>query len=339
MALSMVEEHVSLKSLNTFGVEARARRLVTLREPEEAAALSGLLAIGDGPPLVMGGGSNLLFTRDFPGVVILNRLRGVRVVAADEGHVWVRAAAGEDWDGLVRHCLAQGWYGLENLVLIPGTVGAAPVQNIGAYGVELQDVLAELEGWDLEAGAPRRLMAAECGFGYRESVFKGPLRDRFLITAVTLRLSRRPAPVTGYRELQEELRGRPAPHPREVMEAVVRLRTRKLPDPRELGNAGSFFKNPVVRRERFEALEARWGPLPAYDLGAAGVKLAAAALIERAGWKGRRRGRCGVHDRQALVLVNLGGASGGEILELAEAVREAVHAAFGVWLEPEPRIV
>ncbi len=336
-----IEENAPLQHLNTFGVAATARYLVTLRHPEALAALSRGLPAADCPPLVMGGGSNVLFTRDFPGVVILNRLAGIRVVAADDRHVRVQAGAGEDWDGFVRYCLERGWYGLENLILIPGTVGAAPVQNIGAYGVELKDVFEELEGWDLPTGRRLRLTAAECRFGYRDSVFKGPLQDRFLITAVTLRLGLQPCPATEYRDLQEELRGVPhgERHPRAVGEAVVRLRRRKLPDPREMGNAGSFFKNPVVSRARFEDLQARCGPLPAYDLGPAGVKLAAAALIERSGWKGKHRGRCGVHDRQPLVLVNLGGACGQEILELAEAVRAAVHQAFGVWLEPEPRIL
>jgi UDP-N-acetylmuramate dehydrogenase len=336
-----VQEHAPLQHLNTFGMAVTARYLVTLRDPGAAAALGRGLPAADCPPLVMGGGSNVLFTRDFPGVVILNRLEGIRLVAADDRHVRVQAGAGEDWDGFVRHCLDQGWYGLENLALIPGTVGAAPVQNIGAYGVELKDVFEELEGWDLPTGRRLRLTAADCRFGYRDSVFKGPLQDRFLITAVTLRLSLQPRPVTDYRDLLEELRDIPPMErsPRVVCEAVGRLRRRKLPDPRLLGNAGSFFKNPVVSRALFADLQARCGPLPAYDVGPAGVKLAAAALIERTGWKGRRRGRCGVHDRQPLVLVNLGGACGREIVELAEAVREAVHGAFGVWLEPEPRIL
>jgi UDP-N-acetylmuramate dehydrogenase len=253
----------------------------------------------------------------------------------------VRAGAGENWDRFVRTCLANGWFGLENLVGIPGRVGAGPIQNIGAYGVEMEDFFDHLVAVDLESGEERRFDRRDCGFGYRNSRFKTEPRDRFLITAVTFTLLKTPRPFTGYRDLDRELADIPEAgrSPAAVAEAVARIRARKLPDPKILGNAGSFFKNPVVGSKTVEELLERFPEMPRYALPGGRVKVAAGWLIDRCGWKGRRHGRCGVHDRQALVLVNHGGATGVEIVALAQEIQESVYSRFGIRLEPEPRIV
>ena len=333
-------ERAPLRALNTFGVDATARVLWRLDDARDAPAVAAALRDEAGTPLVLGGGSNLLVTGDLEAPVLHVATRGIRIVADDGARAIVEAAAGESWDGLVRWTLARGLCGLENLALIPGTVGAAPIQNIGAYGVEQRETFHSLDAIDLADGAPRTLDAGGCAFGYRDSVFKRPEGARLLVIAVRYALSRTPSPRLDYGEIRDELarRGVAAPSPADVADAVSAIRRRKLPDPATLGNAGSFFKNPVVAPGTAAALAAREPGLPTWPVPG-GVKLSAAWMIDRCGWKGAREGDAGVHAAHALVLVNHGRASGAQLLALAGRIRASVEARFGVALEPEPVVV
>jgi UDP-N-acetylmuramate dehydrogenase len=332
-------EQAPLASRNTLRVAATARWLATVNS---AAALPGLLDLpaARGPVMVLGEGSNLLFADDYPGLLVQPAFTEVGIVTDTGGTAVVRAEAGAGWDALVDWTLARGLAGLENLALIPGLVGAAPIQNIGAYGAEVAECIGVVEAWDRQAGRTVRLDRAHCGFGYRDSVFKRT-PDRWIVTAVELRLSRDAAPRLGYAGVREELdaMGIAAPTPTDVAEAVRRLRRRKLPDPGVIGNAGSFFKNPVVPAEVAARLRDEHGDLPVYPAGPGLSKLSAAWLIERCGWRGVREGDAGIAAQHALVLVNHGQASGAELMALARRVARSVEARFGVRLEPEPRIV
>src|SRR5579872_1824048 len=343
-------ENQSLKPFNTFRIDVNARYLAAFATIDELAELvewansRGVMdrARGQGAAerrlFVLGGGSNVLFTRDLDGLVLHNRLTGVEVVHEDGEHVYVRAGAGENWAGFVDYCLEREWAGVENLSLIPGCVGAAPIQNIGAYGVELQDVFLELDAWSLAERRVRTFTLGDCGFGYRDSVFKGIYRDQYVILSVTLRLRKTPIFHVSYGAIREELErmGIRELTIRAVSRAVIAIRRSKLPDPAEIGNAGSFFKNPTVADDVYETLRARFPGIVGYPVVApagerppthgelpsssgprdGGVKLAAGWLIEQCGWKGYRKGDAGVHGRQALVLVNYGNASGAEIYRL-----------------------
>jgi len=330
-----------LDARNTFGVAARAPLLV---EVDDAAALPAVLADpvlrGDGV-LVLGGGSNLLFAGDAPGPVLALRTGGLRVLADGEVAI-VRADAGAPWDGFVRWTLAQGLSGLENLALIPGTVGAAPIQNIGAYGVEVRERIHAVEAVERATGALHRLPPERCGFAYRDSMFKRE-PDRWIVTAVEFALPRAPVLRLDYAGIGEELAAMGVagtPTPVQVADAVTRIRRRKLPDPAVVGNAGSFFKNPIVPAAQAEALHAAHPALPVFrGDGEATRKLSAAWLIDQCGWKGHRDGDAGVAASHALVLVNHGRAGGAELLALARRIAASVRERFGVALEPEPRIV
>jgi UDP-N-acetylmuramate dehydrogenase len=336
----LVRENVDLHYLNTFHVSARCRWFAEVTCVDD---LSGVLAWMHGrnlPYILLGQGSNILFREDYPGLVIELGIKGISLIAQTGNTVLVQAMGGEIWHPFVQHCLDQGWYGLENLSLIPGTVGAAPVQNIGAYGVELQDVLHEVHAIEIATGEMLTFSNAECDFSYRSSVFKKELRDQFIITGVTFRLSTLPVPVLTYPSLQDALRA-VAPEaitPRLVSEKVCEIRRSKLPDPDQLGNAGSFFWNPRVSQQRFDRLKAQYPDMPGFSEGDA-VKVPAAWLIEKAGWKGYREGDVGVHDRHALVLVNYGAATGAELVALSERIQASVVDKFGIQLWPEVRIV
>lgn len=339
----LLEHDVSLRPYNTFGLDVRARAFARFASADELRQLLRLPDVQAAPKLILGGGSNLLFTQDFDGVVLKNEIRGLETLTdpADPTTALVRAGAGESWHGLVEYALAQGLSGLENLSLIPGTVGAAPLQNIGAYGAELRDTFEYLEAVEISTGAGRVFTAAECGFGYRESVFKGALKNQFVVTAVGLRLHRQARLNLGYGALADtlaELGVTGEPTPRDVSRAVMHIRRAKLPDPAQVGNAGSFFKNPEIAQARFDDLRRQYPDLPGYP-APGGVKVPAGWLIERAGWKGHRRGpgagTHGVHDRQALVLVHHGGATGPELRQLADDIRAAVRQQFGIELHPE----
>jgi UDP-N-acetylmuramate dehydrogenase len=335
-----VHHRVSLRSLNTFRVDATAAVMAEVRRADDLPFL--FAAIGDAgvPWLALGEGSNVLFVDDVPGVVVRPLIAGVDVVEDRGDRVRIRVGAGENWHALVEWTLGQGFTGLENLALIPGTVGAAPVQNIGAYGVEIDRCIAAVEAFDIDAGTIRRLGPEECGFGYRDSRFKRE-PGRWLISAVEFELYRGSRPQVGYAGLADELaaQGVDSPDAQAVFEAVCALRRRKLPDPARIGNAGSFFKNPAVPDAQAAFIRDHWPTMPSWPSGAGHVKLSAAWLLERAGLKGHRLGDAGVSDHHALVLVNHGSATGRQLLELSRHIQHAVEAQFGVRLEPEPRIL
>ena len=332
-----VQANVNLAAWTTFGVEARAQWFVSVTDVDgvrQAVAWANERAL---PVLILGGGSNMLLHRDVDGLVIHLAVKGVEVVSDDGTHVQVAVGAGEVWHDFVMHTLDQGWGGLENLSLIPGSVGASPMQNIGAYGVEIKDHFAWLDAVRLEDGALQRFDADACAFGYRESVFKRAEKGKWVIVQVAFNLARNAALRMGYGAIEEELSGIPNDErtARDVSNAVIRIRQSKLPDPAVLGNAGSFFKNPTVAASLAATLAASHPTMPQYPQPSGDVKLAAGWLIEQAGWKGARRDTHGVHDRQALVLVNHGGATGAEVWQLAQDIMASVKERFGVTLEPE----
>ncbi|MGB3704712.1 MAG: UDP-N-acetylmuramate dehydrogenase [Castellaniella sp.] len=353
---SLVFSDQDLQARNTLGLPARAA-VAVLDDESVIPALCAALAAGrngqeaDDPLFILGGGSNLVIEARPRHRILRVALRGIRLRDETASHWVVEAAAGEPWHGFVDHCLAQGWPGLENLALIPGTVGAAPVQNIGAYGLELDQRLHSVVAWDLRSGRERTLRPDECGFSYRDSVFKRDGAGRWLIVRVRFALPKAWASRLDYPDLRDHpgLRsegGAPGsesgslrPTPRQIFDAVCDIRRRKLPDPAVLGNAGSFFKNPVIGADQAAGLKQRFPDLRTYLQADGRVKLAAGWLIEQAGWKGRRLGPVGMHARQALVLVNHGGAQAADVLALAQAVRADVQARFGVELEQEPVVL
>ncbi|WP_322997992.1 UDP-N-acetylmuramate dehydrogenase [Castellaniella sp.] len=326
----------SLQRCNTLGLPARAQ--VAMLDDE--ADIPGLASLQDAPVFILGGGSNVVMQPQPRHRVLRVALQGIRVWQETADHWIIEAAAGESWHGFVTHCLDQGWAGLENLALIPGTVGAAPVQNIGAYGLELDQRLHSVVAWDLRQGRERTLPPADCGFAYRDSMFKRDGAGRWLIVRVRFALPKAWTPRLDYPDLRDHasLQGGTLT-PRQVYEAVCDIRRRKLPDPAVLGNAGSFFKNPVIDAAQADALRQRFPDLRTYSQTDGRVKLAAGWLIEQAGWKGRRLGPVGMHERQALVLVNHGGAQAADVQALAQAVRQAVRDRFGVDLEQEPVVL
>jgi UDP-N-acetylmuramate dehydrogenase len=340
-----VEEAVSLREMNSFGLPATARRLVRIGSAADVRRVLDHPEIGRLPHLVVGGGSNLVFTRDPAGVVLKVEVTGRRLAEIRDDAWIIEAGAGESWHGLVAWTLAQGWPGLENLALIPGTVGAAPVQNIGAYGVELKARFESLDAVDLVTGRTVTLDAAACRFGYRDSVFKhtgfGGLAGKSLITRVRLRLPRPWQPVLGYLDLERRMAetGNPAPDAATIFDWVVAIRRAKLPDPAQIGNAGSFFKNPVVTEEQCRDIIGRDPHVVHYPMPDGSFKLAAGWLIDACGWKGKTVGHAGVYEQQALVLVNRGGATGAEVLTLARAIQESVYGRFGIRLEAAPVVV
>ena len=329
--------HISLRDRNSFGVEQQAARLA---EFETADDLRAIFA-GGAPEkwAVLAGGNNILFTRDYDGLLLTPAARGIAVTKDEGDRVYVRAEAGAEWDDLVEWAVGRGLWGIENLSLIPGKAGAAPVQNIGAYGCEAKDVIERVEMFCVETGTMLTLDAAHCGFGYRESVFKHTLRGRVVITAVELRLSRTPQPRLDYGDVAREVEARGGVSLRNIREAICSIRRAKLPDPAVLGNAGSFFKNPVVEAPVAERLLAEYPDMPHYAAPEGRVKLAAGWLIDRAGMKGYREGSVGVHERQALVLVNHGGATGGEVIAFARTVQAKVREKFGIEIDTEVNIL
>jgi len=341
MPADLLQRNAPLHSLNSFGLPARAGWFAAIDAPAQLTILMNLPEWASLPRFVLGGGSNLVLTGDFSGLVLQVRITG-RELVAEEADAWiVRAGAGENWHRFVCWTLEQGWPGLENLALIPGTVGAAPIQNIGAYGLEMAERFQHLEAVDLETGERVRFNHAACRFGYRNSIFKREAMGRYLITAVTFRLSKCWRPVTGYAELARTLGAQRmiSPTARQIADTVAALRARKLPDPAYIGNAGSFFKNPLVDTATLTQLADRYPGLPHYPQADGTAKLAAGWLIERCGWKGRNLGPVGVYEHQALVLVNRGKAKGADVLRLARAIQASVRVEFGIELEPEPVVL
>ena len=345
----IVEPNVSLAAHNSFGIVAKARALVRVRSEGDVRAVLADPALREQPKFVLGGGSNIVITGDVRPLVLKVEVMGRRVVSDGPKATVVEVGAGENWHEFVTWTLDQGFPGLENLALIPGTVGGTPVQNVGAYGVELQDRFESLDAIDLQTGKLFTLAAAQCAFGYRDSVFKHGaakegdlgLAGRALILRVRFTLAKPWKPVLGYLDLQRKMAetGVTEPTPRQVYDWVCAIRSGKLPDPRVIGNAGSFFKNPTVTPEQCMDIIAREPNIVHYPMPDGTVKLAAGWLIDACGWKGKSVGNAGVYEKQALVLVNRGGATGGEVVTLARAIQTSVYERFGIRLEPEPVVV
>lgn len=329
----------SLLHHNTFGIDAHCRRFLEFQTEAEARQVAAI--VKDGPFLIIGGGSNLLLTRDYAGTVVRSGIKGITVLGGDAHHTIVRIGSGEEWDYVVQLSVNNHWYGAENLSLIPGDVGAAAVQNIGAYGAEACELIDRVEAIHIADGESVVIPASECGYGYRQSRFKQEWKNQYLITHVVLRFSNQFAPRLDYGNIRSELqrRGIDEPTPQQLREAIIDIRCRKLPDPAVEGNAGSFFMNPVVSRAKFLELQAKYPQMPHYFIDEEHEKIPAGWMIEQCGWKGRTMGRAGVHDKQALVLVNRGGATGSEVVALCEAVRHDVLQRFGIDIRPEVNIV
>ena len=336
-----IERGVNLRTLNAFGLPAQARQLVRVDSEAAVRRIVDHPELGRSPKFVLGGGSNIVFTRDPDALIVKVEVMGKRVVRQLDDAVVVEAGAGENWHELVAWTLAEGLPGLENLALIPGTVGASPVQNIGAYGVELADRFESLDAVDLVTGRTVTLDARMCRFGYRDSVFKHGLGGKSVITRVRFRLPRPWQPVLGYLDLERRMQetGNHSPDAQTVFDWVCAIRRAKLPDPVCIGNVGSFFKNPVVSAEQCRDIIGRDPAIVHYPMPDGSVKLAAGWLIDACGWKGKTIGHAGVYEKQALVLVNRGGATGAEVVTLARAIQESVYGRFGIRLEPEPVVV
>ncbi|MFZ5971845.1 MAG: UDP-N-acetylmuramate dehydrogenase [Bacteroidota bacterium] len=337
-----ISERVSLKAFNTFGIDVYADFFCTVRSVQEFVALIQTVTYRQQRSLILGGGSNVLFLDDFKGLVIKNEIKGIEILHETDDYIFVRVGAGEVWHEFVMYCMQHNWGGIENLSLIPGTVGAAPMQNIGAYGVEVKDVIDNVDAVDVRTGEVRTFSNAECQFGYRESVFKGTLKEKFFISSVTLRLRKKNHQLhTSYGAIREVLASKKISSPtiQNISEAVIEIRSGKLPDPTKVGNAGSFFKNPVVTPDQFNELKKTYPTIPGYVSENQEVKVPAGWLIEQCGWKGKRKGDAGVHTHQALVLVNHGSAKGAEIFSLANEVKKSVKMKFNIELSTEVNII
>lgn len=336
-----IRENKSLKAFNSFGIDVRARQFATFSTVQELKSLLQHVNGSASAPLILGGGSNILFTKDVDRLVLKNELCGVELVKEDADFYYVKAGAGENWHGFVTFCIENNYAGIENLSLIPGNVGASPMQNIGAYGVEIKDVFYELEALHLEDKTLQVFGVSDCGFGYRESFFKGKYKDRFVILSVTYRLRKEPVYQTSYGAIEQELErmGVAQLSIGAIAQAVINIRNSKLPDPKQIGNAGSFFKNPSIPAMQFELLKKQYPAMTGYPFAPGLVKVAAGWLIEQCGWKGYRSGDAGCHAKQALVLVNYGNASGAEILNLSDRIIETVLEKFNIRLEREVNII
>lgn len=328
-------QNTSLLPYNTFGIDVTAEHFADVNSLADLQDLPAGLSLH-----ILGGGSNVLLTGNVHGLVLHNKLKGINVVREEEDHVWLSVASGEIWHNFVLHSIEMGLGGIENLALIPGTVGAAPIQNIGAYGTEVKQTIEEVSFWHL---AERRLITlsnTDCRFGYRDSIFKTQLRGQFFITSVTFRLNKKPVLNTSYGAIEQELKDMGITHPtvKDVAQAVINIRTSKLPDPKVTGNAGSFFKNPTIPLAHYKVLQAAYPTIPHYPVSDDTVKVPAAWLIEQCGWKGHRAGDAGVHTKQALVLVNYGHASGNEVWQLSGNIIDSVADRFNISLEREVQV-
>jgi UDP-N-acetylmuramate dehydrogenase len=334
-----IHEAFSLLPYNTFRIDVKARYFATFTNTDELAEV--LIADSRLPTFILGGGSNILFTKDYDGLVLKNEIKGVEVQHEDAGHVYVKVGAGENWHQFVLYCIHHNWAGIENLSLIPGNIGATPIQNIGAYGVELDDVFWSLEAFHLQEKKIRTFTPTDCEFGYRDSAFKNRYKDQFAILSVTFQLKKKPIYHVSYGAITEELEkmGVKELNIKAVSQAVINIRNSKLPDPEKIANTGSFFKNPEVPATKYEELKLNFPDIIAYPLAKGTVKLAAGWMIEQCGWRGYRKGDAGCHAKQALVLVNYGNATGKEIYDLSEEILQSVNEKFGVMLEREVNII
>ena len=338
---SLVNTDVDLSSYNTLGISARARYFASISSENELKTILRHPKTDGLKIIVLGGGSNVLFVEDFDGLVLHIEIEDRKVIKENDDNVLLKIGAGENWHETVRYCVEKGWGGIENLSLIPGTVGAAPIQNIGAYGVELEEVFEWLNAIDIEGREVRRYKKEDCGFGYRDSIFKGELKDVVIVTHVVLKLSKNPILNTSYGAIQSELESRDIAHPtiRDISDIVIDIRNNKLPNPDSLGNAGSFFKNPIVEHEVYQEIKKEYPSAPGYPIDENKIKVPAGWLIEEAGWKGKVVGNAGTYKQQALVIVNHGGATGREILSLAHNIKKSVKEKFGIALVPEVNII
>ncbi|MEQ8908482.1 MAG: UDP-N-acetylmuramate dehydrogenase [Vicingaceae bacterium] len=338
-----IEQNISLKAFNTFGIEAKAKYFLALQNTKEAQGFFSKIAQDYSKILILGGGSNVLLRSDYDGLVLQNQIKGIEQIKEDEDHVWLRVGAGENWHEFVLHCIDKGFAGIENLSLIPGNVGASPMQNIGAYGVEVKSVIEAVHCIKRGDGSLHTFSNQECKLDYRSSIFKTTHRNQYLISSVVFRLNKKPSFNIDYGAIRDQLERNGVKKDeltiRVISDAVIQIRQSKLPDPNELGNSGSFFKNPIVSEEEHRRLKTDFKELPAYPLEKGQFKLAAGWLIEQAGWKGFREKDYGVHDKQALVLVNHGNASGEEIYLLSQRILDSIYDKFGIELEREVNII
>lgn len=328
-------QYTSLLPYNTFGIDVKADYFVEYDSITDLQAALQLDIVKQNRILHIGGGSNLLFLKDFNGVVLHSAIKTIKKVREDADSVYLDAGSSVVWDDFVAYCVENGWGGVENLSLIPGEVGASAVQNIGAYGVEVQDVIVEVNAVELESATVRTFSNAECRYGYRNSVFKNELKDKYIITSVLFRLDKKPGFKLNYQHLEEEVLKNGEVNLQNVRQTIIAIRESKLPDPQIAGNAGSFFMNPVIAKEHFNFLQEKYPNIPHYFVSETEEKVPAGWLIDQCGWKGKQIGNAGVHDKQALVLVNKGGASGAEIVHLAEQIQASVKETFGIELRPE----
>lgn len=336
-----IKKDFPLKQYNTFGIDAKCDFFAEFRDIDTLKQLLLNPGLTDLEKLVLGGGSNILFTKDFPGLVLKNSLKGIEIIKENDDHIWVKSGAGEIWHELVLYCINRNYAGIENLSLIPGLTGAAPMQNIGAYGVELKSVFENLEALRIKDGKFYSFKNADCEFGYRESIFKKSLKGQFIITSVTLRLNKKPAYNISYGAIQQTLEehGIKELSIKAISDAVISIRQSKLPDPQVIGNAGSFFKNPEIPAQTYVLLSHEYPEMPNYKLPDEMVKIPAGWLIEQCGWKGKKVGNTGSHINQSLVLVNYGQATGEEIKDLAFKIQNSVKEKFGIELNPEVNII
>lgn len=333
-------ENYDLRLLNTFSIPAKAKFFTEIHSEEDLKKLFTTKEFKENKKLFLGGGSNVLFTKDFDGLVILNKLKRIKILKEDSNNVAIRSMSGEIWHDLVIFAVERGYWGIENLSLIPGTVGAAPMQNIGAYGTELHHILESVEGYEIENGTKRVFKKEECEFDYRDSVFKNKLKDKYFISAITLKLSKKEKKNLSYKILSEHIEKNKIEvrNSKDISNAVCQIRRSKLPDPKIIPNAGSFFKNVFINKEKMDEMLKTYPQMPFFKEGGV-VKIPAGWLIEQCGWKGKRVGNVGVHEKQALVLVNYSGASGKEVKDLAEKIVASVDSKFGIKLVPEVNLI
>ena len=339
--MTTIKENFSLKRFNAFGLDVSCRYFADIGSEKDIQKLIADKKYSGSPKFVLGGGSNILFTKDFDGIILHNCFEGIGVVSVDDDYAFVKAGAGEIWHQFVLYCIEKNFGGIENLSLIPGYVGAAPIQNIGAYGEELQNVFHSLTAIDLAKGEQKIFSHDECRFGYRDSVFKREAKNTYIITDVTLRLNKHPEANTTYGAIEHELEKIKITSPtiRDVSNVVIKIRQSKLPDPKTIGNCGSFFKNPVISLDKYDRLKKIFPDLVAYPAPGYMTKLSAGWMIEQCGWKGKRVGNAGMHKDQALVLVNYGGATGRELLTHAAEVQKSVKETFGIIMEAEVNVL
>jgi len=337
-----LQEHFPLKDITTFHAKVYAKHYTEFASINELKEILSSPEVKGKQFMILGGGSNVLFTGDYNGIIIRNAIKGIEIIKEEGNDVFIKARSGEKWHDFVLYCVSKGYAGIENLSLIPGTVGAGPIQNIGAYGVELKDVLSEVEALNIHTLEVKKFSNSECNFGYRESIFKGKEKGNYIILSVTLKLNKDPKKVnTTYGTISKELEvmGINTPTIADISKAVINIRSSKLPDPEKIGNAGSFFKNPIITNTRFEKLKALFPDIVSFAAHEGHTKLAAGWLIEQCGWKGKRIGDAGVHKDQALVLVNYGDATGKEIYDLSTQVIKSVKDKFDVELEREVNMI